>query len=219
LKIIPFLNCLGYIKFDFVCDLNSLEIELFQKSGLLYFDYCSFHAIGLCDNNNKCIVKKLYICSNLKTSLMVSPGDQIMTCIQLNNTISSFPTVDHKLQVNFQEGESCLPPCVLEGVLELYLKEHEKTLHRNTNRNAKQRTVCSQQRENDEDITSSDMTILVTFDSKVKRFFIMSICNTFDELMLHHDVCSISFSKVLTWIKESIECLWKAWRTKYVDWG
>jgi hypothetical protein len=59
----------------------------------------------------------------------------------------------------------------------------------------------------------------VTFDSKVKRFFIISVCNTFDEFMLRHDVCSISFSKVLTWIKKDIECLWKAWRTKYVDWG
>jgi hypothetical protein len=48
----------------------------------------------------------------------------------------------------------------------------------------------------DEDITSSDMTVLVTFDSKVKWFFIMSKCNTFDELMLHHDVCLILFSKV-----------------------
>jgi hypothetical protein len=47
----------------------------------------------------------------------------------------------------------------------------------------------------------------------------MSICDTFDELMLQHDVCSISFSKVLTWIKESIECLWKAWRNKHIDWG
>jgi hypothetical protein len=47
----------------------------------------------------------------------------------------------------------------------------------------------------------------------------MSICNTFDELMLHHGICSILFSEVLTWNKESIECLWKAWRTKYVDWG
>jgi hypothetical protein len=33
----------------------------------------------------------------------------------------------------------------------------------------------------------------------------MNICNMFDELMLHHDVYSISFSEVLTWIKESIE--------------
>jgi hypothetical protein len=160
LKIISSLNCLGYIKFDFICDLNSLENELFQKSGLLYFDYCSFHAIGLCDNNNKCIVKRLYICSDLKTSSMVSPIDQIMTCIKPNNTISSFPTVDHKLQVNFQEGESCLLPCILEDVPELYLKEHEKILYHITNRNAKPRTVCIQQREN--------MTILVTIDSKVK---------------------------------------------------
>jgi hypothetical protein len=52
LKIISSLNCLGYIKFDFVCDLNYLENELFQKSGLLYLDYCTFHAIGLYDNNN-----------------------------------------------------------------------------------------------------------------------------------------------------------------------
>jgi hypothetical protein len=47
----------------------------------------------------------------------------------------------------------------------------------------------------------------------------MSIFNTYDELMLHHDVYSISFLEVLTWIKECIECLWKAWRTTYVNWG
>jgi hypothetical protein len=38
LKIISSLNCLGYIEFDFVCELNSLEKKLFQKSGLLYLD-------------------------------------------------------------------------------------------------------------------------------------------------------------------------------------
>jgi hypothetical protein len=101
LKIISSLNCLCYIELDFVYDLNSLENELFHKPGFLYFDYCSLHAIGLCDNNNKYIVKRLYICSDLKTSLMVSLSDQIMTCIQPNNIISSFPTVDHKLHVNF----------------------------------------------------------------------------------------------------------------------
>jgi hypothetical protein len=41
MKIISSLNCLGYIKFDFVCDLNSLENELFQKSSLLYLCYCA----------------------------------------------------------------------------------------------------------------------------------------------------------------------------------
>jgi hypothetical protein len=70
LKIISSLNCLGYIEFDFVCDLNSLENELFQKSGLLYLDYFTFHAIGLYDNSNSYIVQKVYICSDL-TSFMV----------------------------------------------------------------------------------------------------------------------------------------------------
>jgi hypothetical protein len=41
----------------------------------------------------------------------------------------------------------------------------------------------------DEEITCSDTTILVIFYSKMKRFFIMSICDTFDELILHYDVC------------------------------
>jgi hypothetical protein len=61
-KIISSLNCLGYIEFDFVCDLNSLENELFQKSSLLYLDYYTFHALGLYDNNNSYIVQTVYIC-------------------------------------------------------------------------------------------------------------------------------------------------------------
>jgi hypothetical protein len=71
LKIVSSLNGLGYFKFDFVCDLNSLENGLFKKSGLLYLDYCTFHAIGLFDNNNRYIVQKVYICSYLTTSFMV----------------------------------------------------------------------------------------------------------------------------------------------------
>jgi hypothetical protein len=35
MKIISSLNCFGYIEFNFVCDLNSLENELFHKSNLL----------------------------------------------------------------------------------------------------------------------------------------------------------------------------------------
>jgi hypothetical protein len=97
LKIISSLNCLGYIKFDFVCDLNSLENELFQKSGLLYLDYCTFHAIGLYDNNNRYIVQKVYIYSDLTTSFMVPLSDKKVTCIEANNTISSFSPVDHTL--------------------------------------------------------------------------------------------------------------------------
>ena len=47
----------------------------------------------------------------------------------------------------------------------------------------------------------------------------MIVFDTFDELMLHHDVCSLSFSEIHTWIKKSVKDTWKAWRTKEVDWG
>jgi hypothetical protein len=116
-KIISSLNCLGYIKFDFACDLNSLENELFQKSGLLYLDYCTFHAIGLYDNNKSYIVQKICICLDLTTSFMVPLSDKKVTCIEANNTISSFSPIDHMLQFNFQEGEPCLLQCGRSGLL------------------------------------------------------------------------------------------------------
>ena len=50
-------------------------------------------------------------------------------------------------------------------------------------------------REFDEDITCLDTTILATFDSQVKQSFTMIVFDTFDELMMHHDVCSLSFFK------------------------
>jgi hypothetical protein len=133
LKIISSLNCLGYIKFDFVCDLNSLENELFQKSGLLYLDYCTFHAIGLYDSNNSYIVQKVYICSDLTSSFMVPVSDKKLTCIEANNTISSFSPVDHTLQVNFQEGESCLLQCASVDVPDLCSNKFEKALLPNIN--------------------------------------------------------------------------------------
>jgi hypothetical protein len=89
LKIISSLNCLGYIKYDFVCDLNSLENELFQKSGLPYLHYCTFHAIGLYANNNRYIVQKVYICSDLTIYFMVPLSDKKVTCIEANNIIST----------------------------------------------------------------------------------------------------------------------------------
>jgi hypothetical protein len=97
LKIISSLNCLGYIEFDFVCDLNSLVNELFQKSGLLYLNYCTFHAICLYENNNSYIVQKVHICSDLTTSFMVPLSDKKVTCIEANNTISSFFPVHYTL--------------------------------------------------------------------------------------------------------------------------
>jgi hypothetical protein len=67
------------------------------------------------------------------------------------------------------------------------------------------RTTQIQERENDEDITNIDTPIVVAYDSKVKLFFSISIFNTCDEWMLHHDMCSMSFTEVLTWIKEGMD--------------
>jgi hypothetical protein len=71
----------------------------------------------------------------------------------------------------------------------------------------------------DEDITVSDMTTIACFYYKVNRFLNIIVSNTFDELLLHYDVCWLSFSEILTWIKKGAQHKWKAWRTTEVDWG
>jgi hypothetical protein len=147
-KIISSINCLGYIEFNFVCHLSSLENELFHKSGLLYPDYCTFHAVGLDDNNNSYIVQKLYICSDLTTSFMVPRIDKNVTYIEANSTISSFSHVHHTLQVNFPEGDPWLLQCASVDVLDLCSNRFEKALLPNSNNDAKSRTVCSQEGEN-----------------------------------------------------------------------
>jgi hypothetical protein len=60
---------------------------------------------------------------------------------------------------------------------------------------------------------------VVAYDSKVKLFFSISIFNTCDEWMLHYDMCLMSFTEVLTWIKEGVDHAWKGWIMKQLDWG
>jgi hypothetical protein len=84
---------------------------------------------------------------------------------------------------------------------------------------SKSRTTCSEEGENDGDITSSDMTILMDRNHQVTQSYIMMIFATFNELMLRHDVCALSFSEINAWIIKSVKHTWKAWRNKEVDWG
>jgi hypothetical protein len=74
---------------------------------------------------------------------MVPLSDKKVTCIEANNTISSFSPVDHTLQVNFQEGESCSLQCVPD----LCSNRFEKALLSNINNDAKSRMICSQEGE------------------------------------------------------------------------
>jgi hypothetical protein len=53
----------------------------------------------------------------------------------------------------------------------------------------------------------------------VKLFFSIIIFNACDEWTLHHDMCSMSFTEVLTWIKEGVDHAWKGWIMKHLDWG
>jgi hypothetical protein len=79
------------------------------------------------------------------------------------------------------------------------------------------RTAQMQEGENDEDITTPTV---VAYNSKVKLFFSIIIFNTCDEWTLHHyNMCSMSFTEVLTWIKEGVDHAWKGWIMKHLDWG
>jgi hypothetical protein len=67
----------------------------------------------------------------------------------------------------------------------------------------------------DEDITTPTV---VAYNSNVKLFFSIIIFNTCDEWTLHHDICSMSFIKVLTWIKKVVDHAWKGWIMKHLNW-
>jgi hypothetical protein len=76
-----------------------------------------------------------------------------------------------------------------------------------------------QEGENDEDITNMDTPLVVAYDSKVKLFFSIIMFNTCDEWTLHHNMCSMSITEVLTWIKEDADQAWKGWIMKHLYWG
>jgi hypothetical protein len=60
---------------------------------------------------------------------------------------------------------------------------------------------------------------IAAYDSKVKLFFSIITFNTYDEWTIHHDMSSMSFTEVLTWINEGVDHAWKGWIMKYLDWG
>jgi hypothetical protein len=103
------------------------------------------------------------------------------------------------------------------GVSGLYSKELEKTSLLNNTHDVKPRTVGSQEGENDKDITSMDMTILVPSCPNVNQLYIKIKFDTFEQLMLHYNFCAFSFSELLDWIKPCVEITWKIWRTKEID--
>ena len=94
------------------------------------------------------MVHRVYMCSNLKCPLVVQEFDQVEGCNNNNLILSTSSSFVLKKQVNFQEGErywllpTICPPTKI-----------------------KPRTVCSQEGEDNEDMTSSDMTIVYKVSS------------------------------------------------------
>ena len=68
----------------------------------------------------------------------------------------------------------------------------------------KPRTVSNQEGEDDEDTTSSDitMTTLCINQPKVHMFYIRFTCYIFEQTLLHNEFCVFSFAEVLAWAKE-----------------
>ena len=201
-QLLSSLHTIGYIEFDDLCELSCLENNLFVGSELPCSYNVSFHAIGKYNCKEEYMVRRIYICSNLKSPFIMQKYDQLVLCNSYNHAISSSPSFIVKKQDKSQEGEhgSVLPTTCPPTMV-------------------KPRTVCCQEGENDEDIIGSDMTMLTTCKPKVQPFYMRLIIDTFDELVLHHKMCMFSFSELLTWIKGRFDFICKAWKVNEVDWG
>ena len=67
LKLLSSLNTLGYIEFNTLCDLSSLE-EKIKCAELPWLSRCTYHFIGKYNCKGDYMVHRVYICSNLKFS-------------------------------------------------------------------------------------------------------------------------------------------------------
>jgi hypothetical protein len=190
------LNTWGYIEFDDLCELSNLDNILFDRSSMPCLSHAIFYIAGKYNEIGQYLVHRVYISSIYGVS----------------------SHCENKILVCSQEEEKLLFPCTLVEASGLFLEDQDKTLVMNINHEAKPRTVCCQQGENDENITRSDMTMLKAPATKVKLFHIVT---TFDieELILCCKVCMFLFVELLTWVKQCVECTRKALKNKKVDWG
>jgi hypothetical protein len=193
---------MGYIELDNVCELSCLKNNLFAESELPCSCNVSFHAIGKYNCKEEYMVRRIYICSNVKSPFIMQKYDQLELSNSHNHAISSSPSFVVKKQDKSQEGEqgwllpTTCPP-----------------------RMVKPRTVCCQEGENDEDINGSNMTMLTSSKLKVKPFYTRIIFIRFYELMFHPQVCTFSFFRITYLIKVRLNCIWKAWKVIEVNWG
>ena len=101
LKLLSSLNTLGYIEFDTLCALSTLQ-EKFKCAKLPWLFRCTYHFIDKYNCKGEYMVHQLYICSNLKSPFVVQQYDQSEGCNRYNHVMSRFPSFVIKKQVKFQ---------------------------------------------------------------------------------------------------------------------
>ena len=139
---------MGYIEFDNLCTLSSSK-EKFICAELPWLHQCIYHFIGRYNCKEEYMVHRVYMCSTLKSPLVVQEFDQVDGCNNINHILSTSPNFVLKKHDKFQEEEKywILPTTCPSTKL-------------------KPRTVYCQEGEDDEDMTPLDMDI----DYKVSLF-------------------------------------------------
>ena len=105
-KLLSSLNILGYIEFDTLCALSSLE-EKFECAEFPWLSRCTYHFIGKYNCKGDYMVHRVYICLNLNSPFAMRQYDQFEGCNIYNNVMWRNPSFVIKKQVKFQEGEQC----------------------------------------------------------------------------------------------------------------
>nr|AAX92919.1 retrotransposon protein, putative, Ty3-gypsy sub-class [Oryza sativa Japonica Group] len=180
LKLLSSLNTWGHIQFDDLCPLNYLEKKLFARFELPCPSDVIFHIIGNYDSKEEYNVYRVYICLNLTIPPFHDEMYYLEDPMHLSNYLSSSSSCLNELQVGLQEGECCgFSTTKISGSNYMAIKKcfsPDVVIHKykfNTLYDkVKPRTVSNQEGEDDEDTTSSDITMTTLCINQPKRYLL-----------------------------------------------
>ena len=90
-KLMSSLNTLGYIEFDTLCALRSLE-KKFECAKFPWLSRYTYHFIGKYNCKGDYMVHRVYICSNLNSRFAMRQYDQFEGCNIYNNVMWRNPS-------------------------------------------------------------------------------------------------------------------------------
>ena len=77
------MNTLDYIEFVSLCNLSYLEERLFASTELSWLSYNTYHFIRKYNFRGEYMVHEVYICSNMKSPLILQQCDEVEAAIPL----------------------------------------------------------------------------------------------------------------------------------------